>query len=259
MYKQHPIFEKPDNEDVKIWRYIDFTKFVSLLDKSSLFFTIADKLGDPFEGSYSKANIKLRPEKLKAQFPEILTAKQPELFRQNILQGRTGSRKEFLTKIAISCWHLNDYESAAMWKLYLKSDEGIAVQSTFGRLKNSLKDEDYDIFIGKVKYIDYNKEPMPEDNFLHPFLYKRKSFEHEQELRAIIMTPPIFKEGEIKGHWPPIVDGIYVKVDLTELIEKIYLAPMSPKWLFELVKSVTRIYKLDNEIFQSTLDDTPVY
>lgn len=62
MYKEHPVFEKPENENAKIWRYIDFTKFVSLLDKSALFFTRADRLGDPFEGSYSRANIKLRPE-----------------------------------------------------------------------------------------------------------------------------------------------------------------------------------------------------
>ena len=61
MYKEHPAFEKPSDEDIKIWRYIDFTKFVSLLDKQALFFARADRLSDPFEGSYSKANIKLRP------------------------------------------------------------------------------------------------------------------------------------------------------------------------------------------------------
>ena len=61
MYKEHPVFEKPENENTKIWRYLDFTKFVSLLDKSALFFTRADRLNDPFEGSYSKVNIQLRP------------------------------------------------------------------------------------------------------------------------------------------------------------------------------------------------------
>ena len=37
-----------------------FSQFVSILDKNALFFVRADKLGDPFEGSYSKANIAKR-------------------------------------------------------------------------------------------------------------------------------------------------------------------------------------------------------
>ena len=61
MYNEHPIFEKPDNENAKIWRYLDFTKFVSMLEKKALFFVRADKLGDQFEGSFSKANLELRP------------------------------------------------------------------------------------------------------------------------------------------------------------------------------------------------------
>ena len=38
MYKEHKALEKPkDNE--KIWRYMDFIKFLSLLDSSALFFS----------------------------------------------------------------------------------------------------------------------------------------------------------------------------------------------------------------------------
>jgi len=43
---------------------------------------------------------------------------------------------------AINCWHMNDHESAAMWKLYLKSDEGIAIQSTYRKLKDAITDDD---------------------------------------------------------------------------------------------------------------------
>ena len=50
MYTEHPTFSPPP-DDAVLWRYMDFTKFVSFLDKSSLFFARADKLGDPFEGA----------------------------------------------------------------------------------------------------------------------------------------------------------------------------------------------------------------
>jgi len=247
MYKEHPVFEKPENEKTKIWRYIDFTKFVSLLDKSALFFTRADRLGDPFEGSYSRANIKLRPEVYKEKIPP------------DALENLGQFNKTFLKYTAINCWHLSDYESAAMWKLYLKSSEGIAIQSTFDLLKTSLKNDSHHVFIGKVEYIDFEKDWMPEGNTLYPFVHKRKNFEHEKELRAVIQELRYKKNGEIDWSKPLFDDGIYVQIDLGVLIDNIYLAPTSPKWLLELVKSITKKYKLDKDVLQSSLDDVPVY
>lgn len=247
MYKESPVFEKPENENATIWRYMDFTKFVSLLDKSAPFFTRADRLGDPFEGSYSKANVVRRPEVYKGKIPEgtLITLSQ---FHRILIRHTV-----------INCWHLSEYESAAMWKLYLKSDEGIAVRSTFRRLKDCFKGDKFHIYIGKVKYIDYDKDWLPEGNALYPFVHKRKSFEHEQELRAVIQQFRYTKNGEINWDRPLFDDGVYVQVDLDLLIDKIYLAPTAPKWLPELVKSVTKRYKLDKEVVQSTLDDVPVY
>ena len=60
MYKKDDHLTIPDEND-KIWRYVDFSKFLSLLEDSAIFFSRADKLDDPFEGSYSKVNIKVRP------------------------------------------------------------------------------------------------------------------------------------------------------------------------------------------------------
>jgi hypothetical protein len=248
MYKEHPvIFQKPISSSAKIWRYLDFTKFVSLLDKSALFFSRADKLGDPFEGSYPKANVELRPQIYKDKVPPDVIKHAPEFNR--LLVKHT----------FINCWHLNRYESAAMWKLYLKSNEGIAVRSTFNLLKNCFEVEKRDIFIGKVQYVDYEKDLLSEVHSLLPFVHKRKSFAHEHELRALIQEFRYKRNGEIDWSKPPFDEGIYIKVNLERLIDKIYIAPTSPKWLLELVKSVTGLYKLDKEVLQSTLDDVPVY
>lgn len=247
MYKEHPVFEKPENENAKIWRYIDFAKFERLLDKSALFFTRADRLGDPFEGSYSRANIKLRPQVYKEKIP------------LDKLENLSQFYKVFIKHTAINCWHLGEYESAAMWNLYLKSNKGIAIQSTSDLLKTSLKDENHDVFIGKVKYIDFEKDWMPEGNTLYAFVHKRKSFEHEKELRAMIQEFRYKKNGELDWSKPLFDDGIYAQVDLGVLIDKIYLAPTSPKWLFELVKSITKKHKLDKDVLPSSLDDVPAY
>lgn len=63
MYKKSPFFKSPESENVKIWRYLDFTKFISLLETNSLYFARADQFNDPFEGSYTKADVQNRNEK----------------------------------------------------------------------------------------------------------------------------------------------------------------------------------------------------
>jgi hypothetical protein len=51
MYETNPSFTTPSDGNVKIWRYIDIVKFLSLLEKRALYFSRVDLLGDPFEGS----------------------------------------------------------------------------------------------------------------------------------------------------------------------------------------------------------------
>lgn len=249
MYEEHPDFESPKNENTKIWRYMDFTKFVSLLDKSAIFFSRSDKLGDPFEGSYSRANIEQRPTVYGK------SGKAPK----ELLEGLSKIFQIFPRFTLINSWHLSDYESDALWKLYLKSNEGIAIQSTFKKLKDSLKDKEHSIHIGKVKYLDYKRDWMPEGNSFYPYLSKRKSFEHERELRAVIQELPSKGSRIDFSITPPFGEGLYITVDLDVLIDRIYLAPACPKWLFELTKSVTKRYGVDKEVQQSSLDDTPVY
>jgi len=53
----HDSFKPPANSSARIWRYMDFTKFVFMLETSSLWFSRTDKLGDPFEGSIPQLNI----------------------------------------------------------------------------------------------------------------------------------------------------------------------------------------------------------
>ncbi len=43
MYQEHQSFTSPDDQDAKIWKYLDFTKFISMLETDSLYFARADK------------------------------------------------------------------------------------------------------------------------------------------------------------------------------------------------------------------------
>jgi len=93
-------------------------------------------------------------------------------------------KKAFLPHYLVSCWHMNEFESAAMWRLYAGGNNAIALQTRFDRLASVLPDE---FGMGRVRYIDYLTDRIPEGNVFNPIMYKRKSFEHEEEVRAVKM------------------------------------------------------------------------
>jgi len=227
MYEEHNVFRKTTDENCKIWRYLDFTKFVSLLDKQSLYFSRIDKLEDPYEGIY--------PNPTRCQWNEL----EPR-FKESIKYIELYNKKVNF----INSWHINDYESAAMWKIYLKSDEGVAIQSTFNRLAQSFGDTREVVYIGEVDYIDYNSQSIQFDNCFRPLLCKRKSFEYEHEWRAVYFYPNPEAPKEL---------GLNIHIDLSHLIDKIYVAPTSEDWFKELVDSILNKYKIDIEINRSDL------
>jgi len=233
--KLHPAFDGPENADAKIWKFLDFTKFISLLETRSLYFSRSDKLPDPHEGVYGKFG--------KIHRPVIGNAVNPE--RQKLYDNY----KKIRQSVFLNCWHENEHESAAMWDLYLKSNEGIAIQSTFKKLTGCFGVSGRpNIHIGRVKYLDYQKENLPTGNDLRLFMHKRKSFEHENEIRALIHD-----ENDSEKN------GIFVPVDVPALIEKIYVAPTAEYWILDLVKSITKKYELNNEVIKSSLFDDPVF
>ena len=238
MYEEHPEFHPP-SPDAILWRYTDFTKFVSLLDKKALFFSRLDKLGDPFEGSVSKINQIMRPYWLQQggvppeQIPKAL---------ESISVGKG----EVVRGILVNCWHENDSESEAMWKLY-GGDSGIAVKTTFKGLSECFKCEP-EIYIGRIKYVDYNTTPIGEQNLFTALLNKRKSFEHEREVRVVA--------SEFQHEF---AFGKYLEVEIPSLIHEVVVAPYSPEWFVDLVKSVAIRYDLKASVSKSEMDDNPVW
>src|SRR5262249_39130411 len=138
-YAVHPFFAPPD-EKARIWRYMDFTKFVSLLDTGALFFCRADQVSDSWEGAHTVENLRRRSQMLSAEkFPER------DLGLSEVY--RSLRRHTFL-----NCWHLSAFESVAMWKLYVAHSEGIAIQATFGGFKTSFEGDENNLlnaYIGK--------------------------------------------------------------------------------------------------------------
>ena len=251
MYEAHPVFLQPEIEDVRVWRYMDFTKFVSFIDSRHLYFTRTDKFDDPFEGSWPKMNVAAR------QFAPLHMPKEAQESFLKHMASIGEMHRNWPKFNAINCWHMNEHESAAMWKLYLKSDEGIAIQSTYRSLRDSITDDEK-VFLGVVKYIDYDQERIDAGNLFAPFVHKRKSFEHEREVRAMVTKWPTGESG-FAFDQETISQGLKIKVDVERLIEKIYIAPSAPDWFSGLVSDVVQRYGYKFEVVHSKLNEQPVF
>jgi len=232
LYVPHQEFTPPANLDQPIWRYISMTKFIALLERRAVFFARADLLGDPWEGGRGQANARAAEDLYPEGAPPLHLA------------------AHFTRRIGVSCWHAQDGESAAMWSLYAGwcplRREGLAIRSTFRRLLESVHGDDQ-IHAGQVLYQDYDKDFIPEDNLFAPFMRKRRSFEHEREIRLILLRDEEIAAG-----------GVEAPADLDALICEVRVAPSAPGWLRELTEALIARYGLDAPVRQSAMDEQPL-
>ncbi len=227
-----------------IWRYMDFAKYVSLLDSKKLFFARADQFHDPYEGTWSVKGIR---ELRDPEHPLSL----PESTVQDFIDISTRNRELMF----ISCWHINDHESAALWKVYLQSNEGVAIKSDCHALESALEHCNLEAGVSVVRYIDYDQVMLPFGNSYYPFLYKRTSFAHEAELRALIWAG-------LKHNRSLISEGasaVTIDVELGDLIKAVHVCPTAPRWFGDLVEQVTRRYELSAPVLRSNLYDRPSF
>jgi hypothetical protein len=250
MVQPLPLCSQPRDEDL-LWRYMDFTKFVDLVSTRQLFFCRADKLGDPFEGTYTASHIPSNQEL------DGLTGDERERFQQLRyfeIAASHDNRKLFF----VSCWHANVAESAAMWNLYSQSNESIAIQTRFGRLVTALALAPYHVFSGCVSYRDYRTERIDEHRGQMVFMSKRRSYEHEREVRLLFWSvDDVTFYNTREEHEPP--PGYGLECDLDELIETIYVSPTSQDWFVALVRRVCQHWGVNKEVVQSDLASTPFF
>lgn len=247
MHEDHPVFEAPTNPDISIWRYMDLAKFLSLLEDEALFFARSDMMSDKFEGSTTRKSLEFSRGYLGPEFDEL--QRTLSVVRQNLKEHTY-----------LNCWHMSEYESAAMWSLYQVAGHGIAVRSTYRQFRECLRTED-SVYIGVVKYVDFDSEVIPEGNTLYPYIRKRRSFEFEREIRGVLSHPgQVVQDGTVRwggeSAGPP---GKSVPVDLDRLVNTVYIAPDAPRWFARLVQSLLARYGRSWVLKRSDLAADPIY
>jgi len=241
----HPIFRNAPQPEAKLWRYLSFAKFASLLHSQQLHFTPVDHLDDHFEGAWPRTDLQYWTSE------RMLLAFNVPAFTEDMRR-----------RVVASCWFESPHESAAMWRLYAPGNEGVAIATTFGKLDNLIKTaakaKPMWLFgAARVTYIDHANvgwiEKLGADerrlNVLMPFMLKNISYEHEKEVRALVIAA-MEKIGS---------DGLDLQVSLNDFIDEIVDNPFCQTWFTEAVAGVADRYGLESKRRRSSLSPDVFY
>lgn len=273
---------------------------MNLLVTDTLHFHVASGFEDDFEGTV--------PEAVRDAMEEEYTAAAEEgNFPANGLEEHKKLVGVLRDITYLSCWHDKGYESAAMWSKYGNEDGAVAIESSVGNLRDALTSTEHQVYIGKVGYTIFNEDNRGEDeddlsdvgpeelnpkflltnedsNIFSPFLYKRKSFDYEDEIRAIIQKPSYAESEDEEGALPiriqtddgwkhlkeetnPDRKGVDPHILVSQLIDRIHVAPGSRNWILETIQEAVKAKEglpTDKEevksfVVESQLDDNPVF
>ena len=235
---------------------MDFAKFVALLEARALYFSRADKLGDPFEGAtglkdrlpvwetfyrdFFRKAVATVPGQNQPPSEEVLARESERLLADF---KKIGERDRL--RVFASCWHANSVESEALWRLYCPPPAaGVAIRTNVAALETSLGQE-AQVKIGRVQYIDFKQGFAG----LHDRIFwKRKSLAHEAEVRAII-----------EEFDPQAEMGRAVPVNLQTLILGVVPSPYAPNWFAELIAKTLTRYGLNAPVEHSELLSEPFF
>ena len=100
------------------------------------------------------------------------------------------------------CWSIYETESILMWDRYRYQDSTIAIRTTVGDVKDAFSKSEEELYIGKIRYKDYEKEHITgfqgfsgknlsdpnivEELFYQPIFHKQDLYNNENEVRMVI-------------------------------------------------------------------------
>jgi hypothetical protein len=194
-----------------------------------------------------------------------------------------------------------------MWSKYGNEDGAVAIESSVGNLRDALTTAEDQVYIGKVEYTIFNEDNREDDeddlsdvdpaelnpkflltneesNIFSPFLYKRKSFDYEDEIRAIIQKPVYADDEDEEGALPiriqtddgwkhlkderdPDRDGVDPHILVSQLIDRIHVSPGSRDWILDTIREAVKAKEglptdedeVKSFVVESQLDDNPVF
>ncbi len=250
---------QPQDDQIKVWRYMDLPKFVDFLQTNYLHLSRVSAFKDYFEGTYPQGAASTSRELTKGLASAgILT--EMTMASKNAMRIYSSYMKNVLgERMYASCWYSGDAENALMWRAYGESGLGLVIQSTYAKLRDNVPANlEFPVFIGQVRYMDYIADGHPgfySSSPLETYMNKRKEYASEREVRLLSMFTA-------NGPQPP---GILVDFDFKSVVESVSIHPDAPAWKLNVLNGLVANRSIEIGVERSSMDaglptePSPVY
>ncbi len=221
-------------------RYLDVPRLLSFLKTRSLYLCRSDLLPDKFEGSFT------------------LTIKEAidSAYRKNRIRYTYEKfKKELREGVFLSCWSHGIHDNMALWRLYGKTNDCVAITTTVSKLKSALKkfDGGGKLFLRKVEYIRHWRDPKIEVKpYSNVFKYKTIGYAFENEVRVILDRFDSTFEAPSKD------EGIMLQVHLHAFLRSIVLSPECSPWFKAVIEDIANKYHISRPVRSSSMSKKPI-
>ena len=145
-----------------------------------------------------------------------------------------------------------------MWRLYAAGNEGVAITTTAAKLQALVNavPQPHLRGISRVRYIDHINNSLIAElesstwTALHPLMWKNVSYEHEKEVRALLVAWP---------HSAIEKTGCALDIDPQTFIDQIVINPFCKPWFVDAVKGIAEYYGLAERFQTSALSRSAFY
>lgn len=167
-------FEISDNALI-LRRFMDFSKFQHLINTRTLYLAPASAFDDKLEGHYTFRDYGEWDKQLVEWGFDSTGRKMAEQAKATIARHNQGT-------VVVSCWTKASANDPRMWKEYARTPEAIVLETTVGRLRQTLGSG---FLIVPVRYLDFDEQQIPKEHSYQPFCYKQCNYAWEREVRVI--------------------------------------------------------------------------
>lgn len=204
----------PLDDSVTLLRFLRLNAFLELLT-GNFVQVRADAFDDPMEGAFGFNNVNIS---LQALAEVSLSVASSPAWKRDVLSG-------LRERVAITCWFEFDEESYAMWRIYGRLGESVAIETTVGQLRELLRDQE-NMRIERVRY-----EPLRDDiiDLRDPFFRKTPEYRFEREIRSVRLFPHAIGSKLFNKHVSP--------VEFDRLINRIIVAPGNRAILHQAIQT----------------------
>lgn len=254
--------------DSILWRVLYFEKFCDIIINKKLFMSQPSSFQDPWE--LYPPNKWLEEEFWVSKIDSLDEKNLQNSFVRDIAKNlalNIQGMYEFKDDYGISCWSEGQEEKEYLWRLYSSGRNSVAIKTTVQNLLKSFHNSFNSVFLGKVDYIDYKSDQMQlysqsiyvmdqelsikaiaADDQILPFMFKRKDFKHENEVRVI-------------KYWNQPNNEIdrQLSIDPNELINEVIISPFADDWFINVVRNLILEKSIitSGQIYKSDLYNKP--